>query len=265
MRHRITVPSANAHPVPVDVYLAATPAPRPAVVLLPGGGYDHLSTREAEPVALRFLSLGYNVFTVSYRVAPCRYPAPQLDAASVIAHVRAHAQELATDPRKIVLLGFSAGGHLAGWLGATWHEAAPWAAWGLAPQAIRPNALVLGYPVVTAGPFAHRSSFVSLTGTDDPAMHAAYGLEDHVTAQYPPTFIWSTFDDASVPCENALLLASALSRAHVPAELHVFRHGPHGAALYCEASSGPEHPEMNVPEAACWPEMADAFLKHVWE
>ncbi len=262
----IRVPSAGGYEVPVDAYVpsaSASIAPeirRPAIVLFPGGGYTHLGSREAEPVALRFLSLGFNVFTVTYRFAPWRYPVPMQDGAAVIAYVRANAAQLHTDPERIAVLGFSAGGHLAGTLGVSWQRKELWADMDLTPEDVRPNAMVLGYAVLTAGENAHRSSFENLTGSADPAGHQAYGVETQVTEDCPPTFLFAGYDDAAVPVQNTLLMALALSRRQIPAEVHIFRHGPHGAALFSEITSGPNCPQMNVPEAARWPEMAAAFL-----
>ncbi len=267
MFQKIFVPSRDGHAVPVNAYIPAGPGEgqtdilRPAIVLFPGGGYTHLGTREAEPVALRFVTLGYNVFVVTYRYKPNYYPAPMQDGAAVIAYVRRHAAELQTDPNRIAVMGFSAGGHLAGFLGTTWQENR-FADMGLSAEDVKPNAMVLGYPVLTAGEFANRGSFDALTGSEDVADHAAFSVENLVTEHCPPAFIWTSFDDTVVPCESSLLMGLALSRRKIPAELHVFRHGPHGAALYNEVSSGRDT-NLIVPELACWPEMAAGFLSKV--
>ncbi len=267
MFEKIYVPSSGGYSVPVDAYVPETPGEllpdidRPAIVLFPGGGYTHLGNREAEPVAMRFVTLGYNVFTVTYRYEPHYYPVPMQDGAAVIAYVRRHARELLTDPNRIAVMGFSAGGHLAGFLGTTWQKNL-YADMGLTPEEIKPNAMVLGYPVLTAGEFANRGSFDALTGSRDVKDHAAFSVENLVTEDCPPAFLWTSFDDTVVPCESSLLMGLALSRKKIPAELHVFRHGPHGAALYNEVSAGRDR-DMIVPEMACWPELAAGFLSKV--
>ena len=261
--------------------VAATQA-RSCVLVLPGGGYHHLSAREAEPVALRFCAEGMHACVLRYSVAPARWPQALVETAAAVALLRAHASEWGIDLERIAVMGFSAGGHLAGCLGAFWDEswlavqasellregdshrvvgtlregeqmakpvgedastsAAPCVgdARTLYPEDIRPNALVLGYPVVTSGEFAHRRSFDNLCGQDaesgaSVAEHADLlrflSLETRVGPNWPPTFLWHTFDDQSVPVENSLLLAMALHAAGAPAELHVFPHGPHGSAL----------------------------------
>jgi len=249
----------------MDTYLPAlTTAPgvkRPSIVICPGGGYQHLSDREAEPVALVFAAMGFNAYVVWYRLAPNRHPAPLHDVAAAVAWVRAHAEEHLGDPDKIAVAGFSAGGHAAGSLGVYWHDEALMAQAGLTTEAVRPNAMVLCYPVVTGGPFAHRGSFVNLTGTEDLAVHEQYSLDAHVTRQTPPAFLWHTWEDGAVPVENTLLMASALRRSGVLTEVHIFPHGSHGLALANPLTS--TNPEQNIPECAQWPQLAARFLRDV--
>ncbi len=264
---RFFAPSSDGYEVPLDAYVPVAsdeidPAPRRrAVVVFPGGGYRFLSDREAEPVALALAAAGLNAFVARYRVAPARFPAPVQDAAAAVAYVRAHAEELYTDPEHIAVLGFSAGGHLAGALGTRWHIAEYWRALGLSPEEARPNAMALCYPVVTGGAFAHRGSFESLTGVQDIAEHARYSLEDWVTPECPPTFLWHTFEDGSVPVQNSLLMAKALADARVPLELHVFPQGGHGMALCDERTSGTRGAHHNNAYNAQWLDLAIHFLK----
>ena len=125
-------------------------------------------------------------------------------------------------PDKIAVCGFSAGGHLA-------LSGAVLAVPGL-PEQPRPDAVILGYPVITAGEYAHRGSFVQLAG-EDPAAQQAFSLEDKITPRTPPVFVWHTMEDETVPVENTLLLVSALHRAGVPCEAHLFEKGCHGTSL----------------------------------
>lgn len=126
--------------------------PLPAVVVVPGGGYDHVSPREGEPVALRLLAMGYQAFVLNYSVAPAVYPLALQELARAVDTVRSHAAEYCVDPNRITVMGFSAGGHLVGLLGALWDK--PWLAESIAtsPESIRPDVLCLGYPVVSSGP-----------------------------------------------------------------------------------------------------------------
>ncbi len=249
----------------MDTYIPAvistTTATRPSIVICPGGGYQHLSDREAEPVAQAFAAMGFNAFVVWYRIAPNRHPAAVHDVAAAVAWVRAHAGEYMGDPDAIAVAGFSAGGHAAGSLGVRWNDAALMAQAGLTPEEARPNAMVLCYPVITAGEKAHRGSFVNLTGTEDVEAHQAHSLDALVTPDTPPTFLWHTWEDGAVPVENTLLMASALRNAKVLTEVHIFPHGGHGLALATPLTSA--SPDQNVPECAQWPTLAARFLRDV--
>ena len=264
---RIMIPSANGTEFPMDCYIPQVSSqvvpnpPRPAVVICPGGGYHFCSEREAEPIALRFLMHGFNTFVIWYREKKAEelFPKPQQDAAAAVAHVRAHAEEYHTDPDRIAILGFSAGGHLAGSLGVLWHKAELWQPMNLTPEQVKPNALVLCYPVISGGKDAHRGSYENLSGSLDLADHEAYSLEKLVTPNCPPAFLWHTFEDRSVPVQNSLLMASALAENKVLTELHIYPHGGHGASL-CSELTGENHV---IPEAQQWPELAARFLKDV--
>ena len=250
---------------PMDAYIptlkTAPGVKRPSVVICPGGGYEHLSDREAEPIALVFAAMGFNAFVVWYRIAPHRHPAALQDVASAVAWVRAHAEDFSAEENAIAVMGFSAGGHAAGHLGVRWQNEALMAHLGYTCEAVRPNAMVLCYPVITGGEFAHRGSFRNLTGTDDLAIHEAYSLDALVSDETPPAFLWHTFEDAAVPVENTLNMASALRRHKVLTEVHIFPHGSHGLALANPLTS--VYPGQNVPECAQWPEMAARVLRGV--
>lgn len=231
----------------------------PAVVICPGGGYSHLSSREAEPIALRFTWLGFVAFVVFYHTAPARFPAAVQDVGAALAHIRRHAEQYHVAADCIAVMGFSAGAHAAASLGVMWQRADLWHPLGLACAEVCPNAMVLGYPVITGGEFAHRGSFACLTGSDDPTVHAAYSLETLVTPDTPPTFLWHTWEDQAVPVQNTLLMGMALRQHGVPAEIHIYPHGPHGGAL-CDVTTA-STPEKCIPEAQGWPEEAARFLR----
>lgn len=146
-----------------------------------------------------------------------------------------------------------------------WQEAHWWQELHLTSADVRPNALILSYPVITAGEFAHRGSFRSLTGTDDIAAHQPHSLENLVTPDTPPTFLWHTWTDGAVPVENTLLMAMALHKAGVPAEVHVFPRGGHGVALGNQVTNIPgEEARKIVPEATVWPELAARFIRQIF-
>lgn len=265
MKHiQIELPKCLMHAYIPDVVEPVTTL-RPSIVICPGGGYRFRSDREAEPIALVFAAKGFNCFVAEYAVAPevglPVYPAALFDVAHAVAWVREHAAEYCADPNAIAVMGFSAGGHAACHLGVRWHEEELMASFGLTPAQAQPNAMVLCYSVITAGPYAHRGSFEHLTGSKDLAIHAQFSLEEKVTAHTPPTFLWHTWEDGAVPVENSLFFACAMRRCGVQGEVHVFPKGGHGLSLANPLTS--DSPAQNIPECAQWPDMAARFLRTV--
>lgn len=206
---------------------------RPAVLVLPGGGYFMCSDREAEPIALVFLARGYHAFVLRYSVGPeSTFPQPLHDAESALDLLRANATAWRLDPDRIAVCGFSAGGHLAAALGALGR--------------VRPNALILGYPCIL-------DSMSDVLATTIPS------LDTRVDAQTPPTFLFTTANDALVPVANSLAFAAALDRARIPFELHVFQDGVHGLSLARpHTSSG--FAAMNNRRAAAWVDLCLDWL-----
>ena len=228
---------------------------RPLILIFPGGAYAWRSDREAEPVALRLLALGCQAVVVRYSVAPARYPKALEEAAEAVAFARAHAEEWLADPHRIAVMGFSAGGHAAAHIGLKWHQLP------LGP-ACRPDAMILAYPVITSGAYAHRGSIENLLGGDYDRLKEEVSLEKCVREDTPPTFLWHTREDECVPPENSLLLASELCRHGVAFELHVWQHGGHGMSL----GSDQVYPtgDKNIhPECQEWIDMAVRWLKEL--
>lgn len=211
---------------------------RPAVIICPGGAYQWRSPREKDPVALEFLSMGYQAFILEYT---CGEKAsgfrPLRQLAETVRTVRNRADEWHIDPEKIAVLGFSAGGHLAASLGTFWND--PELDLGTDS---RPDAMILCYPVISTKEFAHEESVKWVTG-NDPAMKEKLHLPDHVTSDFPPTFMWHGGEDASVPVENSLMLAVRLRECKVPLEYHLFETGVHGISTCTQ--------EVETPEESC--------------
>ena len=173
---------------------------RPGLIICPGGGYAFRSDREGEPVALRFAGLGYAAFLLNYHVAPQgRWPIPQRQLLAAIDHVRTNCDAYHVDPGAVVVMGFSAGGHLAGCAGTMWNKPEIYRPLKKKSAAFRPDGMVLGYPVVSSGEFAHRASFVNLLGDRYEELLETASLEKQVKKQSPPAFFWHTADDTSVP------------------------------------------------------------------
>ena len=225
---------------------------RPLVLVVPGGGYSHLSAREGDPVALQFAAAGYHTAVLRYAVGDdAAHGLPLRQLAAAIGLVRQHAAAWHVQPDKIAVCGFSAGGHLAlsgAVLDIPGERAQP-----------RPDAVILGYPVITAGQYAHRGSFVQLAGSADPAAQQAFGLEDKITPQTPPVFVWATMEDATVPVENTLMLVSALHRAGVPCEAHLFEKGVHGTSISTAEVDQPSRHRHH------WVELAVEWLEDTFD
>ncbi|HQE94182.1 MAG TPA: alpha/beta hydrolase [Anaerolineae bacterium] len=216
----------------LDLYPADTAEVRGAVLVCPGGGYVNRAPHEAEPIARRFNAGGFHAFVVHYRVAPHRHPAPLLDASRALRLIRAHADEWRVDPGGIAVCGFSAGGHLTASLGVHYGMDVLNTGDALDAVSARPDALILGYPVITSGEFGHHGCFENLLGPDPaPELLQMLSLELQVTPETPPTFLWHTAEDESVPVENSLLFAAALHKHGVPFELHIYPRGRHGLGL----------------------------------
>lgn len=206
---------------------------RPCVIVVPGGGYAALSMdREGEAMAIRFNSMGYQAVVLKYSIKPATYPTQILEIAQAISIVREHAKEWNIDPNKILLCGSSAGGHAIASYGCFWHEDFVAEALGVSDkEQLRPNGLILCYPVITSGEFANRHSIVNLCGDRYDALLERVSLENQVNEFTPKCFIWHTFADPGVPVENSLLFASALREQNIPFELHIYPEGDHGLAL----------------------------------
>ncbi len=204
---------------------------RPAVILCPGGGYVFTCDREAEPVALKYAAMGYHVFVLRYSVAPNTFPSAQLELAKSIAIVREHAEEWGVNPNQIIVTGFSAGGHLSASLCCYWDKEFLYGPLGLTAEDIKPNGAILCYPVITSGEFAHRDSFVRVSGDRYDELVDFLSLEHQVGPQVPPTFIWHTVTDDLVPFENTLFYINALQKHHISFEAHIYPEGKHGVGL----------------------------------
>ena len=205
-----------------------------AVLICPGGGYSHLSDiKEGSDVAKWLNSLGISAFVLKYRLG-MRYHTPNqlLDSARALRTVRARAKEWSIDPARIGILGFSAGGHLASTLGTHFDQGKPDDKDESERVSSRPDLMILIYPVITMGDFAHKDSRSYLLGENpSPDLIKLYSNELQVTKDTPPTFLAHSVADPGVPVENSLMFAAALRKAGVPFEIHLYEQGPHGFGL----------------------------------
>jgi acetyl esterase/lipase len=220
----------------LTAYLPKMPAATGAsVVICPGGSYMHLSmTKEGSDVAEWFNTLGVTAFVLKYRLGP-RYHHPVMlhDVQRAIRYVRAVAPSLKLKADRVGIMGFSAGGHLASTAATHFDGGDPIAADAVERVGSRPDFAVLAYPVIMmSGPFMHRLSKTNLIGeAPSDALVDLLSNDRQVTFQTPPTFLFTTDDDQTVPVQNSVAFFQALKAAGVPAELHVYAHGKHGAGL----------------------------------
>lgn len=262
---------------------------RPAVLVCPGGAYLGCSDREAEPVALRFAAMGYHAFVLRYStyfegkfgenpfggempVNPKSvHPAPMRDIGKAFLTIREHADAWLVDMDKVVICGFSAGGHNCAMYATHWHRPILTEHFGVDAAQLQPAAAIIGYPIgdyhimfgEIADPMAQaisNAASIAFLGTTSPskALLDAVSPVLHITQETPPMFIWTTAADELIPVENSTSLATALARQGVPFEAHIFEEGLHGLSLADQTTAGGV---INVePDAAKWIGLAEAWL-----
>lgn len=224
---------------------AADLASGAAIVICPGGGYGGLAPHEGKDYALWLNQHGVAAFVLKYRLGSGGYRHPRMleDAARAVRLVRTQASVWKVDPKRIGIMGSSAGGHLASTLLTHFDAGKPDAPDPIDRQGSRPDLEILCYAVITMGKYTHQGSKNNLLGKEpSPELVKLLSNELQVTAQTPPTFVWHTFEDTAVPMENSLEFAAALRRAGVPFDLHVYQKGRHGIGLADKPPFSNTHP-----------------------
>ena len=232
---------------------------RKTILIIPGGGYEFVSKREGEPIALKFLAHDFNCFVLDYTVGEFDYPYPIIEGFAALAYIRTHAEEYNVDLNSVSVLGFSAGGHFAATLSCyqnyqqfadILHEN---------PINFKINNCILAYPVITMDYRTHG-------GTRDHIAHGNeelldfFSIEKHVTKDFPRTYIWTTKEDTCVPFINSTLLKDSLDKVNVECVCRLFEHGEHGGAT-CDALTCQEIDINRLKEASCWIDEAMEFIK----
>ena len=216
------------------------------IVICPGGAYQWLSPRESAPVARAFEAMGYETSVLRYTVQAEGDPKPL-----GLRPVRELSERVAQLRKTADGAPISAGGHLAATLGVHWKTL------GLS----RPDGLILCYPVITAEEdLCNPGSIRSIAGEDQ---RNFFSLEKHVSADTPPTFLWHTAEDHSVPVENSLMFATALKRWGVPFEMHIYPFGEHGLSLATEEVTEFEKGRLPDAHVAGWINECDAWLEAI--
>lgn len=237
---------------------------RKTIVVCPGGGYVGTSDREAEPVAFKLLAEGFNVIVLRYSVAPNRFPKALLELSAVMDYLHKMSEIWNIDTNKIITCGFSAGGHLVGSLGVLWNKDFISETLKIDKYNLKANGMILSYPVITSGEFAHNGSFENLLGEDASVEEREkYSLENLVSKDTPETFLWHTFNDGAVPVENSLFFANSLRRNNVPFELHIYPDGVHGLSLCNETTANKNDKNHINKEVESWFELAIKWINKI--
>lgn len=243
----VSVPTLTVYPAAYD-----RPA-NTAVIICPGGGYEFLSfTREGQQYAQWLSSLGVTAFVLKNRLSGYGHPAPLQDVLRAVRLVRSQAAKYGVAPDRIGVMGSSAGGHLAASASTLYDNPAGRAGDALDAVSARPDFAMLMYPVISMeAPVTHQGSRNALLGAaPPPQLVELMSVQKQVSAATPPTLLFHSQDDGLVPTENSIQYFQALTRAHVPAELHIFEHGGHGMAM--RAGQG---------TASDWPRRAEEWLR----
>lgn len=223
---------------------------RGVMLILPGGGYGFCSD-EGEKMARWLNFFGVNAFVLKYRVAPYKHPAPIIDAKRAIRYIRYNADKFNIDPNKVGVLGFSAGGHLAGCVAEFFDKFEQENKDEIDKICAKPDLAVLCYPVVSlCESYAHEGSANNLVGEDN-ELKKMLSLEKNVREDMPEIFLWHTLEDTAVNAINTLELGVALKNKNVPYSLHIFNKGAHGSIL-----------AENIEETKQWSDCLKTLLKN---
>ncbi|GFZ29958.1 acetylesterase [Clostridium zeae] len=264
---------------------------RPSIIVCPGGGYLGTSDREAEPIAMKFATQGYNTFVLRYNTCFNKmeidfsnlpqvneravYPGPLFDLAKAMMVIKENAEEWFVDSEKISICGFSAGAHLAASIGVHWQDELLKEKFKVSNETFKPNAVILGYPLLDYNLMKEeveeignewvrefwKVSNKAIFGKSELTKEELAELSptNYVTPNTPPTFIWHTADDGLVYVSNTLKFASELTKNKVPYELHIFENGVHGLSL-CDETTASEAAHINQ-HCAHWFDLAVEWLK----
>ena len=239
---------------------------RSAILVIPGGGYSQVcSDREGEPIALAFISHGYNAFVLHYSVTSTNkkvYPSQLIEASKAIKHIKDNSKEYGIDPERVFACGFSAGGHLTGSLGIMWHKKEIYDAIDMPYGYNKPTGIMLIYPVTTVA--SHLPSFENLLGKAYTSSEEfdCCDLEKNVDKKSVPAYMLHTFNDQIVDVRGTLNLAKAYADNSIPFELHIYPDAPHGVALGNEITES-DCKKWNNPAIEKWIENAVFWAKNI--
>jgi len=238
----------------LEIFTGYGPSPQTAVIVCPGGGYRNLAYEKEGTQIAEWLNLrGITAFVLTYRLTPrYRYPEPILDGYRSVRWVRGHAAEYHVAPDRIGMWGFSAGGHLVGMVGTHFDDGNPQAADPIDRVSDRPDFVISSYGALTLQTGVAKPGTLSNFFVNPPSPEVLNDVSPdlHVSPRTPPFFLYATTPDQSVPVLSAVVFYTALVKAGVPAEMHIFQTGPHGTAL-----------GQSNPELAEWPTLLENWLR----
>lgn len=252
-----------------EVYLETYVSPkignyvRDAILVIPGGGYGNVSDREGEPIAEAFMPLGFNAFVLHYSVGRKKpYPAQLIEASLAMKHIKDNAEKYNINPDRVFVVGFSAGGHLAGSVGTFWHRKEVYDAIDMPFGYNKPKGMMLIYPVLND----HSGSFQNLLCLDNPTEEekAIVDIVKGVDKNTVPAFLMHTSNDPVVPIHNSIDMANKLASLGAEFELHIYPDGPHGIALANEITEGGwGNSKMINTAVSKWVEQAAFWAKSI--
>ncbi len=232
----------------------------PMMIIFPGGGFDHLSPREAEPIALAYMAAGFQAAVVNYNLLDRGqiYPDAVLAGTTAVRYLRKQAESLLLDPSRFVTIGFSAGGHVSALVNNLGTSTDFLKQYEDSRTSLVANAQILAYPVIDLllGYPPQKQTIHQITDDD-----RFYRAEASVTDQTPPTFLMHTAQDQTVPVANSLVFGEALANHHIPFDLHIFNEGAHGLSLATMVTTEEKHVAGNQPRVAQWLPLSIQWLK----
>ncbi len=235
---------------------------RKTILILPGGGYKFISQREAEPIALQYLKEDFNVFILAYTVKqkPVLHPLNPVDEVfASILYIKRNAEKYNVDIDHISILGFSAGGHLAASAGLFYQDETYSKLLNCDIDELKFKGLLLAYPVISLTNYTHLAT-CNIRTNGNKELIDKFSIEKHITKKFPPTFIWSTFEDDNVSPLNSVMLIEQLIKNNVRVEFHLYPEGHHGLSLANEITCSKNNPDK-YESVHTWIENSIRFIK----
>lgn len=235
---------------------------RPAMLVVPGGGYEFVSQREDEPVALKFLAQGYNCFSLDYTVKTMGYPVQLVEIAMAMAYIRENAEDYCVDAEHVCAVGFSAGGHLVASLITRFNDENVVKAVGKSGEFVKPNAVILSYSVLDLYATDMRHTTRRIVTEEKSDLIKYLDIVTNVHKDCPPAFIWATKEDDLVDASASLKFALEYQKLALPYELHIFEKGWHGLSTADEDVNYADNGKGLTFDCSLWVDLAVKFLKN---